>query len=104
MKTEVIVKENSIVEFFKQNLTNYDEDKIRRMSCNGDVNAYNLLNDELFLKKNFELSVDTHIYFEISDKSQNTGTLLLNKYVYILKEYDDISYIAVLKNFTITKQ
>ena len=104
MKTEIIVKENSIVEFFRQNLTNYDEDKIRRMSCNGNVNAYNLLNDELFLKKSFELSVNQHIYFEISDKSQNTGTSLLNKYVYILKEYDDISYRAVLKNFTITKQ
>jgi len=104
MKTEILIKENSIIEFFKQNMTNYDEQQIRRMSCNGDLNAYNLLQDNLFLKKSFELSLNQHIYFEIKDEAKNTRSTLLNRYEYELKEYDDISYRAVLVNFTITKQ
>lgn len=104
MKTEIIVKENSIVEFFKQNLTSFDEQKIRRMHHNGDLNAYNLLQDNLFLKKNSNLSAGQYIYFEITDESRNTRRLLVNKYEYELKEYDDLSYRAVLVNFTITNQ
>ena len=101
MKTEIIVKENSIVEFFKQNLCNYNEQQIKRMSCDGNVNAYNLLQDNLYLKKSSEISVGQDIYIEISDESRCSNTSLINKYQYHVKDYDDISYIAVLVNFTI---
>ena len=101
MKPEIIVKQESVLSFLRDNLTNFDAEKEQRMSHDGNVNVYNLLHNELFFKKGLSVKEGQTVIIELSDESVRSRSKLINKYEYDVFDYDDISYKLTLKNFTV---
>jgi len=90
------VKDKSLNQFFIDNGIDYRPNGRNPM----DDSPYYLMKDELFIKKaGFE--TDQLIEFELLDFGQNSRKELINKYVYRITQYDDISFKLVLESFQI---
>ena len=95
------VKEKSVVEFFTSRMLNPPfVDKHDHYRNGGDINPYQLFKDEVLIKKTDEFKTGDTIILELSDRSENTRTELVNVYEYQIEPYDDVCQTMRLKSFT----
>jgi len=90
----MIVKENSIIEFFKTHVVGFKEPKEMQ-----HFSLYYLMSERLFVK-GIPDDVD-NVEFIISDQSKNTNTKLTNTYKYNLYGYDDVCSLLDLIGFEV---
>ena len=88
------IKDRSLEEFLMQNLAGISEERL-----NQQCNIYNLLQDNIFLKRQFEPG--TYINFELKDRTIASSKDLLTKWKYEIVEYDDVCVKARLVNFEV---
>jgi len=94
----MIVKEKSIIEFFRNHVIGFEE-----LKQDQHYNPYYLMQDQLFVRGlKFTNKKDEFVVeFVISDKAKNTHTMLTNYYQYTLLSYDDVSDVLQLSDYKV---
>lgn len=109
MEKSFSVKQQSAMEFFRQNLIWFNDERLReRVSIfNNEMSAYYFMKDEIIIRNFFNLDgqfgeiYDT-VVFTISDFGQNSKRELVNTYVYKIEDHDDVSQKLTLMNFNVS--
>jgi len=101
MKLSFNVKEKSIVSYFTDMITN---SKVRdSRGCDGELNPYYFLKDELYFKKDRGINIGDTITFELDDRGRMSDAYLRNTYVYEASEYDSVSLLLKLVDFKVSQ-
>lgn len=98
MRKQFNVKDKSLQEFFKRNLSNYSPNDIRSVM---DISAYHYLQDELIFKKDGDIKAGETVVFELSDYTKMSNKPLTNVYTYKAESYDDVSIKLTMIAFKI---
>ncbi len=92
----MIVKEKSIIEFFRKHVIGFEE-----LKQDQHYNPYYLMRDQLFVR-GLNSSVDKSdvFKFQIIDFAKNSQSKLTNIYTYNLYPYDDVCHVLELVDFS----
>lgn len=92
-KIKLNVKNDSVLNFLKDNLVDFKESK------HGETTPYNLLEDEMTFKSKY--SPGDVVIIQLQDIGSNSRKSLLNIYTYEIERYDDINVKAILIDFKV---
>lgn len=95
------VKDGSLNQFFLDNALGVDRNNRDSMRHFQECTPFNLMNDEILLKKSDTLQPGRHVVFELEDRGQQSGKDLVNRYEYHIYQYDDVSVKLVLLDFKV---
>jgi translation initiation factor IF-1 len=99
-KVKLNVKDESVINFLKNNLTHHKYEQ----SYTNQENKYNMLKDIMYFKRNKEVNEGDVILIELHDYGTMSRKSLVNKYFYLAEKYDDVSLKMVLTDFKIELQ
>lgn len=90
----MIVKQESIIEFFKENVVGCEED-IKNSRCTHHPIAF-LMKDELLVR--FHDCIDNSVTFEFEEMANVSSQSLKTSIKYSLKAYDDVCSKLIRKS------
>lgn len=88
------IKKGSIIQFLKEH---------SRGSVEKGFSVYQLLQDEMIIKKSSGLKIGDTVEFHIEDKSPDCRFAIEHVYLYDVLAYDDISDKMVLQDFKVNR-
>lgn len=94
----MIIKEKSVIEFFNQNVTDFDR-KLLDSRC--EPSGHILFQKEIYLKNDCSFSPGANVQFELEDRGRYSSAIFKCIYTYEAQEYDSINAKLVLKSFKI---
>jgi len=92
------VKEASIHEFFKEHLIGYEASD-RNMGPRVN-SAYHYMRDNVQVRTG-SFNIGDHVKFELFDRAEGSGRMLVNTYLYMVQAFDSVSDMLVLIDFEV---
>ena len=101
MEAKLNVKDKSVVAFLEERLLGYKPNERREMGGIHDSSGYHLLRDEMYFKKDCDVSEGDLVKIELFDESQMSRKRLVNTYTYKAETYDDVAIKMTLQDFKV---
>lgn len=101
MKVKFNLKSESVFTFLEERILGYNRNS-ESSRHGGSIDAYHLIRDEMFFKKDCGIEVGDVVKMELSDQSQMSRKELINHYTYTAEVYDDVAIKMVKSDIKVT--